>query len=184
MKEHPIIFSTPMVQAILDGRKTMTRRVVKPTIQYTKCPYGQPGDILWVRERFCNMSLPYCDPEYIYFTETLYAEDYDPSEWTWKPSIHMPRKACRLFLEIVSIRVEKLHKISKDDAIREGIEVVDDSYNDDQIYRNYDGDGEAPSSLHAKDSFMTLWSRINGWDSWYKNPLVWVIEFKRREDYK
>ena len=208
--EHPILFSTPMVQAILEGRKTMTRRISKhqywsfselidvnnngitqKTDRSVSCKYGSVGDKLWVRETWCNLNKPGIDPEYVFKTETLDAEDYDPSEWKWKPSIHMPKAAARIWLEIVSIRVEHLQDISEADAIAEGVLLLE-TEEDVQVwgkagwgvaqtlnhYKNYLKN--ADFSIHyAKDSFTTLWYEINGIQSWLDNPWVWVIEFKR-----
>lgn len=157
MKFIPILFSTPMVQAILDERKTQTRRIVKEQILGIarpgehKCPYGQPGDVLWVRETFQTWRLGYIHKA-TWSTEL-------PENIKWKPGIHMPKEACRLFLEVVSIRIERLKDISEQDAISEGI-----------IHK---------SMNHPCVEFQHLWESINGEDSWESNPWVWVIEFKR-----
>lgn len=196
MKYIPILFSTPMVQAILNGTKTQTRREIKPqpeselhdhtkypmsidsklqgfwgtvaetgeTKQY-KCPYGQPGDVLWVRESWGNEY----GGGYLYKAEHAHMKP-DPC---WKPSIHMPKAACRLFLEVVSVRVERLKDISDSDAIAEGIEKVGNEY------KNYWPSADRIPSGPAKWSFCTLWISINGADSYSSNPFVWVIEFKR-----
>ena len=210
--EHPILFSTPMVQAILEGRKTMTRRVFKdnprlasdlskidlkkwfedyPDYIMSFCSYGQPGDKLWVRETWCNINKPGLEPEYVFKTETLDAEDYDPSEWKWKPSIHMPKGAARIWLEIVSIRVERLQDISEADALAEGVLLLETEedvrvwgkggWGEEQTiktYENYLKNSTADCNT-AKESFETLWYEINGVDSWFTNPWIWVIEFKR-----
>lgn len=167
-KERPILFSSEMVQAILQGRKTQTRRVVKPRsyicdivdgwpyemteddLQPIKCPYGRVGDILWVRETWCWNGYYY-----------IYRADERNMPFRWKPSIHMPKKACRLFLRIANIRVERLHDISSEDIKAEGIVWTID-------YR---------TSL--LDQWELLWTSINGYDSWNDNPYVWVIEFER-----
>jgi hypothetical protein len=196
MKAHPILFNTEMVQAILDGRKTQTRRICKH--QYwshseltdvnrngifqkvdrrVSCPYGNVGDVLWVRETWC-LTTPY-GPEEYYFgyktssqTEIKASEKYNyysPDEW--KPSIHMPKEACRIFLRITNIRVERLQDISEDDAIKEGVQKI--AYG----YKHYTFKGA--SAEHARHSFLTLWKSINGSESWEANPWVWVIEFER-----
>ncbi len=200
MKEHPILFSTPMVQAILNGRKTQTRRVVKPQgkaacfdiamrtdgsnkwprnldaderfISDMKCPYGQVGDVLWARETVSQFSMGG-----IY----AYKADNDPDDkgTKWRPSIHMPKAACRLFLRIKSIKVERLQDISEEDAIAEGC----------CLYGPF---GEYKGSIHpsggsmryrafsnASRAFQDLWESINGENSWKANPWVWVIEFER-----
>jgi hypothetical protein len=131
-RERPILFRGEMVRAILDGRKTMTRRIVKGEWFYDgetgegasweppTCPYGQVGDRLWVRETF---SEPFpLDVEHENFTGFFRATDPD-RKVKWKPSIFMPRWACRLVLEIADIRVERLNDISEEDAIAEGFDV-------------------------------------------------------------
>lgn len=183
--ERPILFSGPMVKAILEGRKTMTRRVVKPAPEFgveaasvqhedgkakavfqslsncsgitVACPYGRPGDRLWVRETFCHLG----DENENWF---LYKAD-NPDALngliaTWKPSIHMPRAASRILLEITEIRVERLKDITASDCVCEGIEFESD------IFTTY-------------NKFRRLWQSINGPESWAKNPWVWVIEFKK-----
>ena len=202
MKEHPILFSAPMVRAILEGRKTQTRRVVKHAIpreikaidpyltrqgneafgwvighseKYgrimelagTKCPYGQPGDRLWVREAF-RLSL--AGGFYVYRADngvedrTAALAKNDPSI-RWRPPIHMPRCASRITLEIVSVRVERLNDINEDDAMAEGVE---------PLLVPPDG-----GSWPHFEGFRELWESINGAGSWEANPWVWVIEFRR-----
>lgn len=168
--EHPIIFSTDMVQAILQGRKTQTRRIFKdhprlasdvskidlkqwfsdfPDLIMSYCPYGKPGDILWVRESFFEYSK----------NEYEYKANFTNEPIKWKPSIHMPRKAARIFFEVINIRVEKVQDISIDDCIQEGSPFIKSENYHYQWYKN-------------------LWCKINGKASWDKNPWVWVIEFK------
>ena len=174
-KERPILFSTDMVQAILEGRKIMTRRILKlkgyhikpfpPDSTWTKedidrwtkdyCPYGQPGDILWVKETygFFNASddLPI---EYRYK-----ASDDKPEGLTgWKSGMFMPKAAARIFLEITDIRVEQLFKITREDAISEGCGNEGTDY--------------------PEGNFYALWRKINGIESYQSNPWVWVISFK------
>lgn len=174
MKFRPILFSTEMVQAILEGSKTQTRRVVNQparkifyntkTKQFegesgriVKCPYGQVGDVLWVRESFTFNTDVQSAP-------IFKADSKIPKFIKWKPSIHMPKEACRLFLRIKDIRVERLQDISRGDAMAEG----------------------CPFPNIAKETFPTkwfreLWIKINGEQSWNDNPFVWVIEFERIE---
>lgn len=197
MKLIPILFSTPMVQGILSENKSMTRRTKglelasiyassckrfdagaflfsdkhSDAISLKRCPYGQPGDVLWVREKFCNINKPDIDPEFVYFTETIDAEDYDPKEWKWKPSIHMPFEACRTFLRVKEIRVERLHDINTADIVREGVQAT---YTNPKMGLRHDN---AMIIL-----FATLWVNINGADSWNANPWVWVIAFERITD--
>lgn len=192
MRERPILFSGPMVRAIIEGRKTVTRRVVKPQPDFLGsmtapntpfktlgaglhgqivCPYGQPGDRLWVRETFA-----------VYGDEKMAAIHYRADRphhvgqkgMGYKPSIHMPRWACRILLEITAVRVERLQEISEAQARAEGVQQDSDGWFDYQ----------APSTqccTSAVESFRTLWSSINGTESWTANPWVWVVEFKRVE---
>jgi hypothetical protein len=204
MKEHPIIFTKPMVQAILAGRKTMTRRIVKgiPHEQIVKveqqtdllwefdnelhdlkmwtikCPYGKIGDRLWVRETWQHTRCININPEdenygYVYKSDGQPWDDY--IGWTWKPSIHMPRLASRIILEITNIRVEKLQDITKLEAINEGIEIVDTipviQYKDYEVANGI--------FCNPKNSFNSLWNTIHGKDSWNLNPWVWIIVFKK-----
>lgn len=170
----PILFNTEMVRAILDGRKTQTRRVCKPgtvvAIEHGQPIGGQPfykGDILYVRETwgiYENQHGVYC---YKAGNTAALANklEKDPSH-KWRPSIHMPKEAARIFLRVTDVRVERLHQITEDDAISEGCD-------------------RGPSMMRPyTSSFITLWdSTINpsdieryGWDA---NPFVWVIEFQR-----
>lgn len=170
-KERPILFSAPMVRAILEGRKTMTRRVVKekvvdwpPTLsdmlqagmrKNGPCPYGYAGDRLWVRETFL------IDGPYIQYR----ADHPDaPNDTAWKPSIFMPRSASRILLEITDVRVERLKEITVQDCISEGIER-----------------SENESHFSEYNKFRRLWQSINGPESWAANPLVWAITFKKIE---
>jgi hypothetical protein len=186
-----------MVQAILAGRKTMTRRVVKfpkdyavDGLVYDNYPYGlkynstimggtvqrleprwKVGDVLWVRERWRKNEIP------TGFAYHFYADDdyRDKDAERWKPSIHMPRKACRLFLKVVDVRAERLHDIKEQDALKEGIIEIekDEAYFD---YMGYGGTYAGPIG-----SFYSLWQKINGKESLDANPWVWVIEFEREE---
>lgn len=191
MKESPIIFSSKMVKAILEGRKTLTRRVIKPQPEpheqgwvwskcegmlvsntgqtylskiLSKCPYGQPGDRLWVKETFRTTEI----------YETLYYKADEPwnegKEWSWNSSRYMPRWASRITLEITNIRVERLQEISLTDVILEGFIPSSETYqategNQKQTILDW---GRFWDSLSIKRGF--------GWDI---NPWVWVIEFKK-----
>ena len=201
MKERPIIFSTPMVQAILDGRKTQTRRVVKqklssPTahqieleqgfirdrgqnLKPIKCPYGKPGDRLWVRETFCVWSYDNNDVWYKaspISSQGWHNETLKNNGKKWKPSIHMPKKYARIWLEIVGVRVERVQDISDVDAMAEGVKsniclasLEEPDYREEIGYRY---------------AFSVLWDSINGKKegcSWADNPWVWIVEFKRVE---
>ena len=96
--------------------------------------------------------------------------------YKWTPAIHMPKVACRIFLEIISIRVERLEDISHDDSISEGIERMPIEL----WWKNY-LNHPLPGVSNPRESFISLWKSINGNDSWESNPWVWVIEFKRIE---
>ncbi len=170
MNEKPILFSTPMVRAILLGKKTQTRRVINLKnehglpLHYSRivdrpCPYGKVGDRLWVRETWLK------DGE-VYLYKADFGKGILSSSWEghWKPSIHMPKVACRIRLEIVNVRVERLQDISHEDAVAEGCQKED---------------GRSWGRL----GFSQLWDQINkdrgfGWDV---NPWVWVLDFKRVE---
>lgn len=214
----PILFSTPMVKAILNGRKTQTRRVFKVNKaaitdkeesvfwdiemgeavynsrggqSWWKCPYGNVGDTLWVRETWWKK--PFLTrrdlkdgadtwPYFEYETEKIMAwEDSELKHYGWKkmPSIFMPREACRIELTITNIRTEWLNDISEQDSINEGIE-----YSNEFGYKLYSEKKDFFSKhLSASDSYMSLWEKINGKDSWKLNPFVWVIEFKKNGVY-
>jgi len=197
MKERPILFSGPMVRAILSGQKTQTRRIVKPQpavkdgawswetskvsisadavyhrdfreLIVGQCPYGQPGDRLWVRETWA----PDDDGGYCYRADcTPNLQPDTPAnrhehdnrigeQWArWHPSIHMPRKASRITLDVTGLRAERLQAISEADLQAEG----------------------SPIHHPPKTWFSRLWASINGPASWAANPWVWVIEFSVRQ---
>ena len=188
MRERPILFNTEMVRAILEGRKTCTRRVLKqpfevhPNGYITKprgnerlCPYippYQPGDILYVRETWCKGS--YGNEKEKYY----YKADNNNFFCTWHPSIHMPKEAARIFLKVTDVRVERLQEITMDDCHREGINIATSSVTDGEtLNRNHD---------FSLEKFEALWDSTvkksdldtYGWDA---NPYVWVIEFERCE---
>lgn len=190
MAERPILFSGPMVRAILAGRKTQTRRVVKDPsaldcynevgswdgpgdwgeYSLSRCPYGVPGDVLWVREQFSYREVDSNPSE---LGVWYWADGHVPfGNWTRpKPSIHMPRWASRLSLLVKSVRVERLQDISQDDAQAEGLvgPMVDRKL--DAIVNQI---GLAPS-----DAFRALWDTLNAKRApWVSNPWVWVVEFE------
>lgn len=202
MRERPILFSSPMVvRAILSGAKTQTRRIIKPQPQYRHgvlfpqgsstgfspdllagaCPFGKPGDRLWVREPFACVRTQ--EMRYVEYKADRSLSDFDgydnPAGGRWRPSIHMPRWASRILLEITGVRVERLHEISEADAQAEGVERVVAGVG----WRRYcDPDSEevgVPPCGDARRSFRSLWKFINGDESWNANPWVWVVEFKR-----
>lgn len=181
MKERPILFSAPMVRAILEGRKTQTRRVIKdcyllggpPTDELLKlCPYGQRGDRLWVREAF--HICPHHE-DYFYRADDENLPIKCKAHTKWRPSIHMPRAASRTLLEITGLRVERLQDISQADAIAEGV------YAFNSQSKGLEGKPYYRSLFPPNKLFKQLWDSINGEDSWDANPWVWVIEFKKVE---
>lgn len=219
-RERPILFKDEMIRAILEGRKTQTRRIVKgidhdllnmmsedsdlleliygPStdddgnqvpdqwmVRCTECPeegvltmgqgYGKPGDRLWVREKFAthfiwdglppgHIDIQNHSDGFFYADGTITSpgcEDHQRGKW--RPSIHMPRWASRITLEITDVRVERLQDISIADAKAEG------SFTH----------GHSGAEISPRTGFRHLWARINGHESWDANPCVWVIEFKR-----
>lgn len=177
MRERPILFIAEMVRAILDGRKTQTRRVIKAPKGFEVrdagvefgCPYGQPGDRLWVRESF---AIGPRDKDVIFAADKKWDVDgkpLPPAGSVWKPSIFMPHWASRIILEITGVRVERVQAISEEDAYAEGRSLNDEC---------------DPVSRPGGNWFRKLWDSLNakrgfGWDV---NPWAWVIEFKRIEE--
>ncbi|WP_320910269.1 morphogenetic protein [Citrobacter farmeri] len=189
MKERGMIFNGEMVRAILDGGKTQTRRPVKvPQIDrdamcelsgnelagelsagnYRNSPHGQPGDRIWVRETWARYNIDQDSHDMAY--RATPPADW-PEEGRWRPSIHMPRWASRLVLEITGVRVERLNSISQEDAQAEGMELTGWR----PTYSDPDSGGEVWTPY---DNFAQLWESIYGEGSWQANPWVWVIEFK------
>lgn len=230
MRERPILFSGPMVRAILEGRKTQTRRVVRPppgppgpshafrhpsegwwtfgdnSGRTWRCPYGVPGDRLWVRETWRptiahshGMNSCDCDDLAVRYhadgAERFWPGEHKdiPTEWClpeaarrgFVPSIHMPRWASRLTLEVTGVRVERLQDISEEDARAEGITSVpfrpDDGFPVCEGFMVGKDDGKTPLFAKARDAFFSLWTSINGEESLNANPWVWAVEFRRVE---
>ena len=187
MKEHPILLSTPMVQAILEGRKTMTRRIVKnvlalelkPEFTIKLCPYGQPGDVLWVREGFRVCDVGIYAYKANFSTEILNSKF---NKGVWKPSIHMPKIAARIWLKIVKVRVERLNEISEVDAFKEGMKPdgLRVECNCSKFLPHHGGDLICDDGYFFtnRQAFQSLWQALNGTESWATNPWVWVIEFE------
>ena len=231
MKERPILFSAPMIRAILAGTKTQTRRVVKPTFatdaipcemgatnehghqisghsgmwwcdaegnheKAVRCPYGKPGDQLWVREawqyydwtddgepciRYAADNATAWPTSTEAWGEKLqdvwaalsmnenYAIDMAARDRRWRPSIHMPRWASRITLEVTAVKVERLQDISEADAKAEGAEPYRLPVHPDREH------------LRHVDGYHALWESINGPGSWDANPWVWCVSFKRLE---
>lgn len=217
IKERPILFAAPMVRAILEGRKTVTRREVKPqppeghkwrgwvvdstrsreigtaswgdgtgALQrnsvYARCPYGKPGDRLWVRETclindFRDGGVPEAERA---DCQIIYRADGTP-DWEgeeelirWRPSIHMPRWASRILLEITDVRVERLQDITEEQAKTEGVRLYTDHA---ELGDWWHVEGIETYSADPRKSFELLWSSVGG--DWVANPWVWVVEFKR-----
>lgn len=180
MKEHPILFSTPMVRAILDGKKTVTRRIAKTEIRLAPslCKYSA-GDLLWVREtwNYLNEIPVNGHPQVCYKAdgkENLTGSAAD-TKAIWRPSIFMPRWASRITLEITDVKCERLNDISDKSAHDEGV-IIDERSKYIPIQYSHDNKNWFSTS---KKSYKNLWELINGKDSWNINPLVWVIEFRR-----
>jgi len=211
MTERPIIFSAPMVRAILDGRKCQTRRIIKPqpaddvkrhilpnpdsdgwisslrhkygSSTVHTCRYGSKGDLLYVRETFCGAKIGGYDGREAggQFWYRATDEGQLCHETKWRPAIHMPKHAARIWLEITDVRVERLQDISDEDAIAEGVEtkIAADGHT---FYRDYQIDKEEAGYATARDSFLSLWAHINGATSCEANPWVWAVSFRRIEE--
>ncbi|HBU2832626.1 hypothetical protein [Klebsiella variicola] len=234
MKERGMIFNAEMVRAILDGRKTQTRRPIQwKQTRFTEigerddgsiwpwsedaehacdfwhpCPFGAVGDRIWVRETWGVASHAFSDDGLMidwvpdrpataihempfgngyYSGYAIYAADgdftwgdddgYEDGRSCWKPSIHMPRAASRILLEITDVRVERLNAISEEDATAEGVPPAGG------LLPDYPGTFLTPKGdfATAKVAFQRLWESIYGEESWKANGWVWVISFKRVE---
>jgi hypothetical protein len=157
MTERPIIFSGPMVRALLADRKTMTRRLATSPLR--KC---EPGDRLWVRESYSESH-----PGPVYK-----ADNPNSDGWGWRPSIHMPRSASRITLEVTAVKIERLQEITPADAEAEGVFQHVAEYSIDKIFRD---DRAATARLY----FLDLWEKLHGLGSWDANPEVVAISFRR-----
>lgn len=204
MKEHPILFSAPMVEAILDGRKTQTRRLFMPKVDTdgalqlgdteqwqpmlvgemlkpVRCPYGVPGDRLWVKETYYSEKQEQAGTGAVRWVVHLdgsprigaFYRATQPLAPTkrWKPAIHMPRCLSRIKLEVTGVRVERLQDITEEDARAEGVEARVCGQDESGPIRSY------------RTGFVYLWQQINGERAnWLSNPWVWVVGFKRLEE--
>lgn len=232
MKERGMIFNSEMVLAILDGRKTQTRRImtVQPEssefgLRYIAesslakevgmyfwsqsdacgmkarskpfaCPYGKPGDRIWVRETWSSDFANYYPNDRVWYAADnnrrldievvdgvrgIYSPESDVHvPFRWRPSIHMPRWASRILLEITSVRVERLNAISEEDADAEGIDM--EALYDSQDCYDCIADHNMTGRPTVTGAFKYLWESIYGEEGWKSNPWVWVIKFKRVED--
>ncbi|MCW9321888.1 hypothetical protein LAV69_00995 [Klebsiella quasipneumoniae subsp. quasipneumoniae] len=219
MKERGMIFNGEMTRAILDGRKTQTRRIMKPqpepcprgghwwpsnvfkTMLHVEeemqnseggwgglagdaCPFGDLGDRIWVRETWAEAGASAPDlklyranyPEHV---PSIYENVPLAEEIRWTPSIHMPRWASRILLEITDVRVERLNAISEEDAEAEGIDM--EALYDSQDCYDCIADHNMTGRPTVTGAFKYLWESIYGEEGWKSNPWVWVIEFKRVE---
>jgi hypothetical protein len=190
MKQRPILFSKPMVFAIMDDIKTQTRRVVKPqpdeyaamqgdqcmlvhdsspdmhNSELIACPYGKPGDQLWVKE---TVWVDADTKEFKWYAhQRIFKVDRVRDNARLWPSIHMKRAWSRIQLEITGIRVERLQDISEDDAKAEGV----------TDFGNITDPKTGEIDRDAVEAYEALWESINGPGSWDANPWVWVVEFK------
>ncbi|ENZ2064571.1 TPA: hypothetical protein ACP2O4_003772 [Escherichia coli] len=188
VKERGMIFNDEMVRAILGGNKTQTRRIVEEKfygravaaeLLAKHCPYGKPGDRIWVRETYRVHGKATDVATLVYrasvrnsWTEQTHRVPVEvcnkPVSEKWTPSIHMPRWASRILLEITDVRVERLHDMSEADAKAEGATPA--------TYKI------TPSEAVYRVGFGDIWRSIYGQDNWLSNPLVWVIEFKRIQE--
>lgn len=211
--EKPLLISGPLIQPVQLGIKTITRRLNgldwinelpdtwefvsmkgrQATFQkfegrlsmHVNCPYGEPGDTIWVRENwFCSRS--YNDKKAAELLNLSvrygYAADYldkPRPEWSGRlrPSIHMPKWLCRIYLEVTSVRIERLHDITEADCLAEGIQKYEGGYKTN--FRQPDSTSYLDGySWTAKDEFKKLWIKLNGQESWDLQPWVWVVSFK------
>lgn len=201
-KERPILFSAPMVRAILEGRKTVTRRAIKvqPHIDasgnfcvgisnygqdlcgkpVTKhfingcCPFGQPGDRLWAREAWARIKVAQApDQEWVVYREGDNRTDYGGP---WKPGIHMFRRDSRILLEVIDVRVERLQDISDKEIEAEGIDLDALADGQDRYDMCHAGSG-ADGRPTLRTAWRNLWESTGG--DWDANPWVWVVSFKR-----
>lgn len=159
-RERFILFAPELVRAILTGRKTITRRLAKNP--NAPCPFGLPGDTLWVREKWGYRD-EFFDPRHRRSGPFVYASDGSPAGATrlaWRPSLHMPRDACRVILHITATRIERLNQITRDDALAEG---CPENRQDDPV-----------------SWFRELWDALSAarGQGWKTNPWVWVISFE------
>lgn len=232
MIERPILFSAPMIRALLAGTKTQTRRAVRvqPSARVGaaqvaaglwawlrgddgsieslilgkgRCPFGQPGDRLWVRETWCKGCAHEDDDSVCIAYRASQGPNDGPassllvnniprpegvalwkdSDEVWRPSIFMPRWASRILLEVTDVRVERLQDISEADAAAEGVEQYGTGKDGglrsiNKTWRAY-GHEDTQHAVSAHASYRSLWNAINGANSWDANPWVWAVSFRR-----
>lgn len=197
MTEKPVLFSAPMVRAILAGQKSQTRRLIRldrpaseePWTPLTspgafaeglvtgasltfRCPYGKPGTRLWVRESWCR-SDGHVTPEDEFCYRANLPED-EATGYRWRPSIYMPREASRITLEVTEVRAQRLQEISEEDAKAEG-------FSGELMPATINGEPGRVAFFDARQWFGHLWDAINGKRpgcSWADNPWIWAVSFK------
>ena len=203
MKERPILFSAPMIRALLAGAKTQTRRAARAPRGYeldgagfgrllcsrpnnstgervVACPYGVPGDRLWVRESYAPAYFGYCRAGYRADWTRAAADSCAEPKWT--PSIYMPRAASRITLEVTEVRVQRVQSISELDAIAEGCTPTRDSSSQYYYGAEHPIKGGRKVFPTAVCAYESLWDAINGKRpgcSWGDNPWVWCVTFER-----
>lgn len=216
---YPMLFSTPMVQAIMNDTKTVTRRTKglekvntdPDNFEFQNVSFSdnddelywfkklgsnqnqndtfflenkyKRGDVFWVRETHAE-SVSF---DMYFYRADVCSPEHDKPTFGWKPSIFMPKKACRNFLELVSIDVQRLRQIDEESARKEGVlQIPDTEFLGYKVFKNYKNPDNPKGNdfgfLSAINSFCSLWKNINGVESWnIKNPFVWVYTFKRVE---
>ncbi len=224
MKARPILFSGAMVRALLEGRKTQTRRLLKNPEYYgcptgdcphdhqrecneamqenlVECPYGKPGDLLWVRESYQldgnidHLPPSECEGSVVWWLNGCSTEKHMSCPGRIRNHRFMPRWASRITLELTGVRVERLQDISEDDARLEGVEPLEIEREDrdykicpkcggTRLHNGLGGSGGVIFDIDCTDCdthkkrFNHLWQSINGAGNWEENPWVWVLEFK------
>jgi len=194
MNVRPIMFRTSMVQALIEGRKTQTRRIVKPQPNdkpqepefLSACRYGRPGDLLWVRETFCE------SPDGpIYRASKEEAGQLEPADRiVWKPSIFMPRALSRLTLRITDVRVQRVQDLSANEVFAEGVQIPCDADTGRPLMQisgkhapssylpNPPYPGDIPEHDFVLAHWGALWGSVNGRDKWNENPWLWALTFE------
>ena len=195
IKDYPVLFDTEMVQAILSGKKTSTRRLFKKPLSKAVepakeifhdgthwvarlkngqcyrypiiCPYGETGDYLWVKETFCPPFKDQVKPAFLFKADYhIGVSEHKKNKNMWKPSIHMPRAAARLWLEITELKPQRIQSITEQEAMKEGVMPAHLLNFEPEIYSSY------------RAGFYKKWISIYGIESWHLNPWVWTIDFK------
>lgn len=186
MSTKSILFNGPMVRALLEGRKTQTRRIAKvlpiegdfssygrdaiDAVVRNSCRYGKPGDLLWVRETSDKRAWSITRPHYAY--KATMTSPFGKFGDRWIPSIHMPRWVSRLTLKVTDVRVQRLQDISEEDARAEGAQLAVP-----ELDEPLESGGTLVSPTF-REGFRNVWESINGPESWGSNPWVWALTFE------